>query len=326
VVEASGEDDGASPSDTGSVDVTVDARPASCDGRHDAGPPADASCRLGILLDQSASMNQIRSGTGRARCEDATRYAATVFNFFRCGQEADATGTCPNGTTADPALDFSMTDASWRGSGFDFVYSNPHFECENASAKQVNVWTFNGASTLQSATLGITTDPQGWVSLADNCYADIALQTIRALAATCANDTPLADALCAVNNLSSTCIAPTPNQSEQSAKLVLLTDGNENASAGACSGPDDSTGSFPFDRGSWQEKTFERLGGCPVDGWSIDTVLFLPSNGASTIDPETGQTTFPAKSVAFFQELDTITFGNFTTLTDDAPLSPLISR
>lgn len=322
-LDASGDAESSLSRDGGFVDATVDVQPSSCALPHEAGPPADASCRLGILLDQSASMNAIRSGSGRTRCEDATLYAATVINFFRCGHTADATGTCRNGTTANLAVDFSMRDASPEASDYDSVYNNPSFECDNASAKFVNVWRFNGATGLRNVTLGITSDPQGWVNLSDNSNADTVLERLRGLATTCAGDTPLADALCGVRDFSPACFSPSLGPS---AKLVLLTDGNENASTGQCSGPDDSTGGPLFDPlDSWQANTYTWLGGCPQDGWDIDTALFLPSNGASTVDLE-GQSTPPSKGIHFFLALDTRTYGNLTQLTDDAPLSPLISH
>lgn len=241
-----------------------------------------SACDLAIVMDHSGSMGDTIRASGRSRCADASCYAATAFNYYRCGASS-----CKSTTAATPVNYFIDGTTS----NFDVAYSNPANACSSISGKRVNVYTFNGTTGFQSVTVGIGSDPQGWVSLADNTAADAVLAKIASLATGCEDTSPLADALCSMPPLGDSTI---PMK-----KMKILTDGGENASTGACSGPEDPTGNPPYTGSSWEDKVYVNLAS-PTAKWSIDTTLFIPSTSsvttAAVLDLELGNAALAASS------------------------------
>jgi len=270
------------------------------------------ACDLAFVMDHSGSMGDTIRGSGRSRCADASCYAATAFNYYRCGASF-----CKVTTAATP-VDYFIDGST---SNFDFVYNNPANGCSAISGKRVNVYSFNGTTGFHSVTLGIGSDPQGWVSLADNTAADAVLAKIASLATGCEDTSPLADALCSMPPLGDSTI---PMK-----KMKIVTDGGENASTGACSGPEDPTGTFPFSSSSWENKVYVNLAS-PAAKWNIDTTLFVPPTSsvatAVALDLEMANGALTASSPTvesnFFTQLDTVTYGTTTIVADNASIAP----
>jgi len=266
----------------------------------------------------------IRS-SGRSRCADASCYASTAFNYYRCGA-----ASCTVTTAATPVDYFANGTTNTNDLAYNILGDN----CSTISGKRVNVFTFNGTTGFHSVTLGIGTDPEGWVSLSDNAAADAVLAKIGSLATGCEDTSPLADALCAMPPLGDTTI---PMK-----KMKILTDGGENASTGACSGPEDPTGSYPFSASSWEGKVYQSLA-APTAKWCIDTTLFVPATTSGTGDGGSLVTTlsaghsivvdsekavamlsanYPTVEINFFTQLDSVTYGNTTVVTDNSSIAP----
>jgi hypothetical protein len=283
-----------------------------------AAPAPDHSCDLAIVLDTSGSMGTVRSGSGQTRCEDAVHYARAAINFFRCGREADASGTCAATTDDRPgALYIDSDDASY---DFDVVYDDRKNACTSASAKRVNVFAFDARSGIRSVTKGSVGDGDGWVLLANDCDAVKLLNALEVLLGSCGGHTPLADALCELATA-----RPRVEKTHGDGRLLLLTDGGENASVGRCAGADDSTAVPPYDPGSWQDRVFGWLSP-PVSSWSIDTTLFEPPGGQDGADPETGGSISSQKTQRFFTGLANATGGALTVVTDDQRLSKFVTK
>lgn len=311
------------------------------------------ACDLAIILDQTASMQQLRASTGRTRCEDSVYYAEDIVNYYRCGA-----ATCPNGTLDQLATDFQIDGTIGPGQN-DTTYGFPSDNCATAATKRLNVFIFNSGtgttgSPLQSITKPIAgSDSEGWItfSLSDqNSTGQAVLNAIDQQKDACANVTPLADAVCQMQ-------IPTPlgNQSLLFKKLKILTDSGENDSSGACAGGETTIATPPFSGGSWEGNVYSTI--VAAHGWNVDSTIFQPAgsilssnvvlrpNGTTgsndvagaaavvnRIDPETKQamtvmaastSSLPA-DVELFVALSNVTYGNSSVVSDNTPISPII--
>jgi hypothetical protein len=167
-------------------------------------------------------------------------------------------------------------------------------------------------------------DPEGWIRVVDDCAATELLQTLDDRVGPCRAQTPLADSICALQTG-----RPSPTMTEGSGKLMLLTDGGENASVGICSGPDGTRTDqyfFLYEGSSWESRTVGQLLRGSLPNWALSTTLFEPPGGTDGIDPETGRTVALGPLVALFPVLKNITFGSFTAVPDDQPLNDFVMR
>jgi len=139
----------------------------------------------------------------------------------------------------------------------------------------------------------------------------------------CDGWTPLAEAMCdAVDALT----AAFPDAPDQARILAISSDGDENFSAGQCSGMGSLSGSTcddtdPFDLGSWQQLACDR-----IVGNAIAQVRFwgffggAPSASSGSIDPETGALrSASVPDTSFFTALADATGGSIVLLNDTPP-------
>ena len=157
----------------------------------------------------------------------------------------------------------------------------------------VAAWTFQGGS--------VTPITNGFVTAAD------ALTAVAAIG-NCNDATPLADALCvAIDALA----AASPGLRQ----LAFFTDGDENNSSGACSGPDSVSAMPPYDVGSWHRRVRDRALAANIQV----EVDFYGATVRSAVDVETGQTRNSrlVPDVDYFQELASVTGGSFMFFGDD---------
>jgi V8-like Glu-specific endopeptidase len=135
----------------------------------------------------------------------------------------------------------------------------------------------------------------------------------------CGGVTPLADALCAASD-ALVQVFPSANPGDRI--LAVSSDGGENNSSGPCAGPDSSTSLPPYDLGSWQRKTRDRLLGQHV----VQARFWgeLQRGPGASLDIETGEPRSRGRvsDLAYFAELAASSGGRFETVDDGAPLPP----
>lgn len=168
------------------------------------------------------------------------------------------------------------------------------------------VWTFAG-----SAPTDLT---GGFVSEA---AAQAALDALAPEG--CSDVTPLADALCAGSDLLTTAF---PGVGPSDRILAISSDGGENNSSGACSGPNSSAGP-PYDPGSWQAKVSANLA-----GQSVVLARFWGAVANRPVDVETGRAISiqAVSDLDFFRDLATTTGGVYVGIGDGDPLpGPIFS-
>jgi hypothetical protein len=129
----------------------------------------------------------------------------------------------------------------------------------------------------------------------------------------CDGSTPLAEAICDASDELS---ARFPQAPHGSRVLAVSSDGGENDSSGECAGFDSFSGP-PYDPGSWQQKTRDKV-------LRQSTVLsrFWNTLSKQRFNLETGQVESEAADYDFFAELAQVTGGTATTADDSGAFPP----
>lgn len=147
-------------------------------------------------------------------------------------------------------------------------------------------------------------------------------------------DTPLADSICATADIASA----SGTVGVTTARLLeVYSDGGENASFGACSGPDAGTPDYPWTPDSWQKKTYDHLvNELPtVAAVKADFTYFtnvatfartaVPASAAHDVAASANVRSFalaegPPSDADFFALLAAGTGGTYTEVADNAAL------
>lgn len=170
-----------------------------------------------------------------------------------------------------------------------------------AGGTQAAVWTFagNGPSDLTGGFAGETAVMAALDSLAPDG---------------CDGLTPLADAICAASDELN---ARFPYAPHGARLLALSSDGGENNSRGECAGFNSTTTVPPYDAGSWQQKTRDK-----VLGQSTVLSRFWNTLSRQRLNAETGGVESTQSDFDFFAELAKVTGGVATTADDGGAFPP----
>ena len=181
----------------------------------------------------------------------------------------------------------------------DFFDNNPN--------RKVAVWTFAGSSYTQLTA--------GFVDLLDAQSALFSLDGV-----ICTGATPLADTICDAVDFF-------PGGLATGDKILSInSDGDENLSSGACSGPSSDTYPPPagnYDLGSWQKKAWNKINGAAVAQIRHWGNFGIPlTEGGIRFDVETGNTIGPVQGdIVFFQDIAGINGGTYVQ-EHDGPQPP----
>ncbi len=179
----------------------------------------------------------------------------------------------------------------------DFFGNNPN--------RKAAVWTFAGNTYTQLTA--------GFVDLLDAQTALFSLDGV-----ICTGATPLADTLCDAVDFF-------PGGLAIGDKILSInSDGDENWSSGACSGPNSNTYPPPggnYDTGSWQKKAWNKINGAAVAQIRHWGNFGIPlTEGGLRFDMETGTTIGPVQGdIVFFQDIAGINGGNYVQEHDGPP-------